>query len=153
MASFPSVYSQETVSRILARLEKLETTTQPTWGKMNAPQMLAHLCVSYDMAYGNITAKPAFPLNLIMKWIVKPLVVGPKPYPKNSKTAPVFIIADQRDFEIEKSRLIQHIKQVQQDGEQAFEGRPSPSFGPLTATEWSALFYKHLDHHFQQFGI
>lgn len=153
MSNFPSVYSTEVVETILARLDKLAPNTQPLWGKMNASQMLAHLCVSYDMAYGKINDKPGFPLNLIMKWIVKPLVVGSKPYPKNSRTAPVFLIADERDFEKEKSRLIGNIKQVLQDGEAAFEGRPSPSFGPLTANEWNSLLYKHMDHHFKQFGI
>lgn len=153
MSNFPSVYKDETVSSLLARLDKLTPKSQPLWGKMNVSQMLAHLSVSYDMAYGIIDEKPSFPINLIMKWIVKPLVVGPKPYPKNSRTAPVFLIADERDFEKEKSRLIGNIKHVLNDGEAAFEGRPSPSFGPLTAKEWNSLLYKHMDHHFKQFGI
>jgi hypothetical protein len=153
MAIFPSAYSVDTVDTLLARLDKLEPQTKALWGKMNAPQMVAHVCVSYDMAYGIINDKPGFPINLIMRWIIKPMVVGPKPYPKNGKTAPVFKIVDERDFMLEKDRLIHNIKQVLKDGEQAFEGRPSPSFGPLTASEWSILFYKHLDHHFKQFGI
>ena len=153
MTIFPSAYAAETVDTLLARLNKLEPLTKALWGKMNAPQMLAHICVSYDMAYGIINDKPSFPINLILRWIIKPMVVGPKSYPKNGKTAAVFKIVDERNFRIEKDRLIHNIKQVLQDGEQAFEGRPSPSFGPLTASEWSILFYKHLDHHFKQFGI
>jgi hypothetical protein len=27
-----------------------------------------------------------------------------------------------------------------------------PFFGPLTATEWDRLQWKHLDHHLRQFG-
>jgi len=34
-----------------------------------------------------------------------------------------------------------------------FEGRESLSFGKLTSKEWNNLFYKHIDHHFTQFGI
>jgi hypothetical protein len=39
----------------------------------------------------------------MMKLFVKNIVVGEKPYAKNSRTAPEFIIANQRDFEKEKS--------------------------------------------------
>ena len=92
-----------------------------------------------------------------MKWILKTFikkkVVGEQAYPPNSLTAPVFIVADQREFESEKAALIQNIKDVQQKGASYFEGRESASFGPLTAIEWNNMFYKHLDHHFTQFGV
>ena len=42
--------------------------------------------------------------KFILKLLVKPLVVNEKPYKKNSHTAPEFIIADERDFEKEKSQ-------------------------------------------------
>ena len=33
-----------------------------------------------------------------------------------------------------------------------FEGKVSSSFGSMTSKEWSTQFYKHIDHHFRQFG-
>jgi hypothetical protein len=31
-------------------------------------------------------------------------------------------------------------------------GPVHPLFGPLTHREWSALMYRHVDHHLKQFG-
>jgi hypothetical protein len=80
-------------------------------------------------------------------------VVSEKPYKKNSHTAPEFIIADERDFEKEKSKFIDNVKQTEAHGAQYFEGRESSSFGAMTAKEWSTQFYKHINHHFTQFGV
>ena len=148
-----NTFDPATTSHTLQRLEKLTNETQPQWGTMNAAQMLAHVNVAYDLAYGKIPTKPNFFMKIFIKLFAKNFVVGEKPYPKNSRTAPVFLIADQRDFEKEKTRLINNIQQTEKNGAAYFEGRANPSFGPLTSKEWSNLFYKHLDHHFTQFGI
>jgi len=78
---------------------------------------------------------------------------GPKRYKKNSRTAPMFIISDKREFDTEKQRLIDHLKKTQQLGVAHFNGKESHSFGALTSKEWNTLFSKHLDHHLQQFGV
>ena len=77
----------------------------------------------------------------------------PGPYKKNAQTAPYFIIADDRDFEEEKARLIGYIQRTQALGQAHFEGKRSHSFGVLSAQEWNTMFYKHLDHHLIQFGV
>ncbi len=80
-------------------------------------------------------------------------MVGDKPYTKNSRTSPDFIIADERDFEKEKALFIANLKATEAKGAAHFEGRESAAFGKLSAKEWSIQFYKHLDHHFTQFGV
>jgi hypothetical protein len=97
--------------------------------------------------------KAGFLKRLILNAFVKNAVVGPKPYPHNTPTAPQFRMTGSKDFASEHARLIAYIQRVQQEGASAFEGRESPSFGPLTAAEWNTLFYKHLDHHLVQFGV
>ncbi|MEM9819621.1 MAG: DUF1569 domain-containing protein [Bacteroidota bacterium] len=151
--TYLNVFEATTTEKILDRLASLEASTSPQWGKMDAPKMLAHLCVSYDMAYGAIKVNNSAFKKLLFKLFVKKAVVGEKPYPKNSRTAPEFIIKSDKDFEQEKARFIAYVKRVEKDGVAVFEGKESPSFGPLSAGEWSILFYKHLDHHFRQFGI
>lgn len=150
---FPSSYDPEVSQQFLARLEKLEVDTQPQWGKMDAGQMLAHLNVAYEVTYGHTPVKYNGFMKLMLKLFVKKVVVGEKPYKKNSRTAPIFLIADQRDFEMEKKKLVAFIKETQEKGASYFEGRESPSFGVMTAVEWSNQFSKHLEHHFSQFGI
>lgn len=151
--ALPSVFSEETTKKSLERLANLNFDTKAKWGTMTAAQMLAHANVSYDLAEGRADNKANFVMKFLLKLLIKPMVTNEKPYPKNSKTAPVFIIADARDFEIEKEKLIANIKDTQQKGASYYEGKNNPSFGPLTALEWNNLFYKHLDHHLKQFGV
>jgi ectoine hydroxylase-related dioxygenase (phytanoyl-CoA dioxygenase family) len=53
----------------------------------------------------------------------------------------------------EKERLIGFIRQVQALGAQHFDGKESHSFGVLNSKEWNNMFYKHLNHHLEQFGV
>lgn len=80
-------------------------------------------------------------------------VVSEKPYPKNNQTAPQFIIKDERNFNIERDRLIAYLNKTHELGQSNFEGKESLSFGKLSAVEWNNMFAKHLDHHLNQFGI
>ena len=110
--ALPSIYNSQTTAETLKRLSALTPETQPIWGKMNAAQMLAHLNVSYDLAYEKINPPVSFFTKLMMKLFVKNIIVSEKPYPKNSRTAPVFIIANEREFEKEKALYIENIKIV-----------------------------------------
>jgi hypothetical protein len=146
---FTSSGAQTTIDRI----NHLTPQTQAQWGKMNVAQMLAHCNVVYDMAMTNQYTKPGSFKKFLLKIFVKNGVVGPKPYPKNSRTAPDFIIADERDFAAEKKKLVDYINQVQKLGGTHFNEKESHSFGPLTENEWNTLFSKHLDHHLTQFAV
>lgn len=147
-----TIFDQETVNELIARINKLTPETTPSWGKMNVAQMLAHCNVSYEMAYENIHKAPNGFVKLILKLFVKEQVVGNKPYKKNGQTAPAFLITDPKDFEKEKARLIAYLEKTQKLGANHFEGKESLSFGKLTAAQWNTMFHKHLEHHFAQFG-
>lgn len=149
-----NVFENTTTQSIKERLDKLSTDSQPQWGKMNSAQMLAHLNVAYDIAYGKKEVKMNGFTRLMMKLFVKNLVVGDEmKFKKNSRTAPYFVIADARDFEAEKAKLWEYVQQVEKDGVNHFEGKVSDAFGKLSSREWSNQFYKHLDWHFGQFGV
>ncbi|WP_273566308.1 DUF1569 domain-containing protein [Maribacter halichondriae] len=141
--------SQETIERINA----LTPETQPQWGKMSVDQMLAHCNVAYELVYTDKHPKPGGFQKFMIKLFAKNMVVGPKPYKRNTRTAPMFLIDDERDFEIEKNRLIEHLQKTQQLGAEHFDGKESHAFGALSTKEWNTLFSKHLDHHLQQFGV
>ncbi len=147
-----NIFTKNVADKIIQRINRLKPTTQAQWGKMNVSQMLAHCNVTYEMAFENKHPRPNFFMRQILKAFVKKMVVSETPYKKNSQTAPAFIIADKRDFEVEKNRLIQYINLTVELGETHFEGRESLSFGKLSTSEWNNMFYKHLDHHLTQFG-
>ena len=148
-----SSFDQNHTNEAIARIHQLTSTTTPQWGKMNVAQMLAHLNVAYDMAYTDQYPQPNFLVRWLLTRFVKAVVVGPKPYQKNGRTAPAFLVSKDQDFEKEKKKLIDYIEKTQSLGADHFEQKESNSFGKLTASEWSTLFYKHLDHHLTQFGV
>ncbi|WP_397447159.1 DUF1569 domain-containing protein [Polaribacter sp. R77954] len=148
-----NIFTNEVTEEITSRIEYLTSESQPIWGTMSVAQMLAHCCVTYEMVYTNKHPKPNAFTKFIMKLFIKKIIVSEKPYAKNGRTAPQFLIVDEKEFETEKKRLIDFINKTQKLGEKEFEGKASPSFGNLTAKEWNNLFYKHLDHHLRQFGV
>lgn len=148
-----NIFSAQDSEQYIERINALRPDTQPQWGKMSVAQMLAHCNVTYEMMYEDKHKKPGMILRWVLKSFVKPKVVNEEMYPKNNRTAPQFIISDERDFEKEKSRLIAYIRQTQQLGAAHFEGRESHSFGALTSTEWNNMCAKHLEHHLGQFGV
>lgn len=150
---YPNIFAKETVGQVINRIEKLTPTTQAQWGKMNAPQMLAHCNVLYDMTFTDKYPKPGFIAKFFLKIFVKGGVCGPKPYPKNARTAPQFLITEERDFDVEKSKMINGLRKCQELGGDYFDGKESHSFGNLTKEEWNTMIYKHLDHHLVQFGV
>jgi len=148
-----NVFDLNDVNEILTRLDGLSSNSKRLWGTMSVGQMLAHCNVTYEYVYEKKHAEPNFLMKFILKWLVKPTVVGDKPYKQNTRTAPDFIMTEEKDFEVEKGRLVDYIKKTQALGEAHFDNKSSHSFGKLTKEEWNTMFFKHLDHHFRQFGV
>lgn len=149
----PNIFTKTVSDNVIQRINSLKPDSQPAWGKMNVAQMLAHCNVTYEMAYENKHPEPNFFMKFILKTFIKKIVTSETPYKHNSRTAPAFLITDNRDFLKEKNRLINYITKTQQLGEANFDNKASHSFGKLNKTEWNNMFYKHLDHHLTQFGV
>lgn len=148
-----NVFLKEDCDQFITRINELKTDSLPLWGKMSVDQMLAHCNVTYEMVYDNIHSKPNAFMKLLLKLLAKNKVVNETPYPRSLSTALQFIIKGNRDFGVEKSRLISYIQKTQELGEKEFEGKESLSFGKLSSKEWNNMFAKHLDHHLSQFGV
>jgi hypothetical protein len=148
-----NVFDPEVTAELIHQIEQLSPQSPALWGKMSVDQMMAHCCVAYEMAFTD-THPNANPLmRFLLKAFVKPGVVNEVPYKRNLPTAPAFRIKNEKNFTEEKTRLISFLEQTLASGKAAFEGKASPSFGPMTAKEWNNLLYKHLDHHLTQFGV
>ncbi len=151
--ALPNIFHKIETDKIIQRINNLTPDSRPNWGRMNVAQMLAHCNVTYEMIYENIHPKPNALMRIILKLLVKNKVVSETAYKQNSPTAPQFIKKETHNFETEKKRLIGYITKTQQLGEAHFDNKESLSFGPLTKTEWNNMLYKHLHHHFSQFGV
>lgn len=149
-----NVFDIKDAQNYIDRINNLVEDTHGLWGRMTVDQMLAHCCVSYELVYEpEKHKKPGAIAKFILKRFVKPKVVGEKSYPRDSPTAPQFLIKGRKNFEDEKKRLIGFIQKTQQLGASAFDGKESHSFGKLSSQEWNNMFAKHLNHHLAQFGV
>lgn len=148
-----NIFDAGVTAQLIERIQQITPDQHPKWGTMSAAQMLAHCNVTYEMVYDNIHKAPNGFKRFVLKLLVKPMVVNEKPYKKSSMTAPEFIIKTDKVFNVEKARLVEYLQRTQQLGPTHFEGKASLSFGAMTSGEWNNLFYKHLDHHLQQFGV
>jgi len=149
-----NLFDRTVANQVKARLGKLEPQSERRWGKMTAPQMLAHCSVSMQWAVGEVVPeKGAFFTRLVGR-LVKPMVFrNEDPLRQNSPTAKSLIVADERDLGKERERLSGLIDKFTAAGPAACTKHPHSFFGSLTPDEWAILMYKHLDHHLRQFGV
>ena len=148
-----NIFDPTVSNDLIKRINSLSPECIPLWGTMDVAQMLAHCCVSFEFIHENFHKRPNRFVRGLLRMFIKPGVVNDKPYPKNSRTAPVFVKDSKYNFEEEKSRLTRYIQKTNDLGSEHFEGLEYHSFGKMTAEEFSNCLYKHLDHHLQQFGV
>ena len=145
-----SLFETTTAADIIERLDKVESTTCPIWGKMNAAQMMTHCQTTFEVFFDQKKRRRSFMGFLFGKMARKKLFTD-KPWPRNLPTAREFLVTDQRDFQKEKNRLVQLINRFSTEGYAITECN-HPFFGKLSSQEWAMFAYKHLDHHLVQFG-
>tara|TARA_R110002049_G_scaffold290372_1_gene473692 strand:- start:1385 stop:1837 length:453 start_codon:yes stop_codon:yes gene_type:complete len=148
-----NIFDKTVTDKVIERINELNSNSEPKWGKMSVGQMLAHCCVTYEFIYDNKHPKPKGFKKWMLKTFVKKIVTNEKPYKRNGRTAPEFLITSEKEFNTEKDRLTSYILKTQELGTDYFHQKESHSFGKLNSNEWNNMFYKHLDHHLNQFGV
>lgn len=146
------LFDEKESAKIICRINKLTPDSRPNWGKMSVAQMLAHCQVPLDVAMGKHTLKRSI-AGFLFGRLAKKSVVSDKPFKRNLPTAPSFIVREERNFELEKTKLVELVQQFSRGGEAGLTKDPHPFFGALTPDEWNKSQWKHLDHHLQQFGV
>ena len=149
-----TLFETAAVNEVKERLERLQTGSEPLWGKMNAAQAVAHCSVSMEWAVGDKVPQPAPLMGRILGKLIKPLAIGNEnPLRRNSPTAKELVVRGERDLETERLRLCALIDRFAAGGPEGCTQHPHSFFGRLTPQEWANLTYKHLDHHLRQFGV
>lgn len=136
---------------VLGRLEQLPPGAARQWGKMSAPQMLAHCAAALEVATGVQPRKQQL-IGRIFGPFAKSSLLGEKPFSRNSPTDPTFIVTGDRDFDAEKRRLTALVNQFCDGGPGKAAVQTHSFLGRLTGDQWGVMMYKHLDHHLRQFG-
>ncbi len=139
-------------AEILERIEKLNSSSSPKWGKMNVIQMLAHLDLSLRVNFDEIELKKGL-LGLFFSSITRFILLGEKPYPKYLPAHKNVIAKDVSDFLTEKLKVKTSLKKYLEKGPNGISKKPHYILGKITHEESALLTYKHLDHHLRQFGV
>ena len=132
------------------RLGRLTPQAERKWGTMMAPQMVAHLVDSMRMAIGEM---PVQPKKLPIRFTpIKQLIIYCLPFPKGAPTAPQLVSRAPGDWPSECSTLLSLVDRFAERN-RASAWPDHPAFGRLTGKAWGVLTYRHIDHHFRQFGV
>ena len=141
------------VEEVKQRIARLRPDSERQWGKMNAPQALAHCSRGFELASGDMRP-PRVLIGRIIGPIIKPKVFeNDEPLRRNSPTVKGLVTQDDRDLAEERARLYGVIDRFVAAGPKGCTTHPHTFFGPLTPEQWAILMYKHLDHHLRQFGV
>ena len=145
-----SLFETEAKSEIEERLSNLTPVSQPQWGKMDVSQMLHHCQLPLEI----VTTEKHDHLkpNFLAKLLFKKSLYSDKPWRKNLPTIPSFRITSSKNFDKEKNALKELINSfyLLKDKNAI---KPHPILGDFTKEQWGKMQYKHLDHHFNQFGV
>lgn len=145
------LFEFSTHQEITERLNKLSASSQRQWGTMTVGQMLAHASIPLEYALGDRKGKQSF-IGKIFKPFAEKAFFDEKEYKQNLPTAPQFKLTEDKNFDAEKKRLNDLLNRFHQNGKSVAGNSAHLFLGKITAEQWARTMYKHLDHHFRQFG-
>src|SRR5687768_5014814 len=104
-----NLFEPAATQEILSRLEAIKPHTPAELGKMNAAQMMAHCQSTFNAYFSEKKAKQVLIGKLFGKTAKKKLF-SEKPWPKGLPTDKSYVVADERDFAVEKEKLVASIR-------------------------------------------
>ena len=114
----------------VARIARLAPDTVPAWGRMSAPQMLAHCADALRMAYGDLPCAPKrvpFAQLGIVKWLMLNVI----PFPKGAPTARELIARAPAAWGDEREAVLCLAERFANESART-SWPPHPLFGPLS---------------------
>ncbi len=150
MAIWPTMFDETCRQRMLDRLRRLDPEAHRNWGRMSAPQMVAHLTDQMRHCLGDVPveARPGLlrlpPVRLAAIYVI--------PWPKGRITGPPEAFVSKpaawgEDVE-HLAAMIERFAACDPDG-----AWPAHAlFGTMRGRDWGVFVHKHFDHHLRQFG-
>lgn len=138
-------------------ISKLDASKEPTWGKMNAQQMLEHLNDFYKVSIEKLIFALTVPVEHLPKY--REFLFSDKPFRENTK-APQSVLGEEplptRTASLDAAKA--QLQQTVNDFFKFFAAGSTtttthPVFGPLNFEEWILLHHKHVSHHLRQFEL
>jgi hypothetical protein len=144
-----SIWNDDDLRGIRERVTRLKSDAPAGWGNFTAPQMVCHVTDGLKMNMGEIAVPSR---NLPLRYFpLKQLVIYVLPFPKGAPTAPELL-------ERRATAWGDEIAEFQRTLDRFAASRDRrtwpdhPAFGTMSKKTLGVLVYRHLDHHFTQFG-
>lgn len=148
-----NLFEKGPYEEIINRLNSLDSSSNRLWGEMTVNQMMKHCRFVFNIPLAEKPIPRKWFSYLLPKSFTKQLY-DDKPWKKSLPTAPILKIKeDGLNFDEEKVKLLSAIQKFHQKDPKTIAARPHPIFGFFTEDQWGQAMYKHLDHHFKQFGV
>jgi hypothetical protein len=143
------MWNDSDLTEIRQRVTRLKSDATPGWGKFTAPQMVCHVTDGLKMAMGEI-AVPSRKMP-IRFFPLKQLIIYVLPFPKGAPTANELLERRAAAWGDEIAEFTRTLDRFAASGDrQAWPDHPA--FGAMSKRTLGVLVYRHLDHHFKQFG-
>jgi Protein of unknown function (DUF1569) len=147
-----TLFDAQAPLEILARLERLTPATQAQWGRMDVAQMLCHVTRALHTPTGALVPPPLpWPVRVFGR-LIKRHALGDAVLARNAPTSTALKVVDSCEFAAEKAAFVDAFR-ILTAGPHTVTAPQHVFFGPMTPGEWGRLMYKHIDHHFRQFGV
>lgn len=146
----PSMFDSATRVNIVARIRQLAPNQRPLWGRMTAPEMVAHLTDQMRHTLGDAQCRPV--KSVLRNPILRYVAIYVFPWPRGRvKGPPDAFVTKPANWATDIDALIQLVERF---GASDPNGRwPNHAiFGPLSGRTWGFFCHKHFDHHLRQFG-
>lgn len=138
-------------AEVVRRIEILRAYSERRWGRMTAPQMVAHLTEQMHHCLGDHPCTPV--PGLLRLAAVRYLSIYWFPWPKGRiKGPPDAFLRQPTTWEADRTALLELVERFGErdpDGDWPEHGL----FGRMSGKDWGFFCYKHFHHHLSQFGV
>lgn len=132
------------------RIDRLTPDSPRRWGRMTAPQMVAHLTDAVESAFDEDLEPPG--RGALSRQPLKWLVLGVLPWPRGRMQSPERLTRRRPTTWAADVAALHAMIERLAARDPAEPWPASEVFGVLSRREWGALLHTHIDHHLKQFG-
>jgi hypothetical protein len=135
--------------QLLARLRQLGSDRSPRWGRMTAPQMLAHLGDQMQLTLRERVGAPM--PSPYRNPILRHAVIYWLPWPQGKiQGAPEVFMTTPTTWASDLAAVEERVERLATQGP-AGPWPDHPMFGRMSGRDWGVFCYRHFDHHLRQF--
>jgi hypothetical protein len=148
-----TLWNPDCRAALSARINRLTPETPALWGRMNAPEMVAHCMRGMQLGLGEL--KMPVRKTIFRIWPLKHAFIYLMHFPKGRAKAPRELVTKGTptgEWTAAIASLHDSLDRFAAR-ERKSEWPVHPVFGPMNGRAWGALGWKHLDHHLRQFGV